>query len=133
MSRGQRLVLAVLIPVVIVSALSIGRMLRQESASSGVQIELAEDATEFQHEYVIPAGTADRIAGGDEVEIVPRELVVKVGEAIRIVNDDDEGHVVGVFFVGAGETLTQRFTAAGELSGQCSLHPSGEFTLRVEA
>lgn len=133
MSRGQRLVLAVLIPVVIVSALSIGRMLRQESASSGVQIELAEDATEFQHEYVIPAGTADRIAGGNEVEIVPRELVVNVGEAIRIVNDDDEGHVVGVFFVGAGETLTQRFTAAGELSGQCSVHPSGEFTLRVEA
>ena len=133
MSRGQRLALAVLIPVVIVSALSIGRMLRDDGGSTGVQIERAENATEFQYEYVIPAGTADRIADGDEVEIVPRELVVTVGEAIRIVNDDDEGHVVGVFFVCAGETLTQRFTAAGELSGECSVHPSGQFTLRVEA
>ncbi len=133
MSRGQRLAFAVLFPVVIVSALLIGRMLRPESSATDVQIELAEDATVFEHDYVIPAGTADRITDGDEVEIVPRELVVKVGEAIRIVNDDDEGHVVGVFSVGAGETLTQRFTAAGDLSGQCSVHPSGEFTLRVEA
>lgn len=133
MSRGQRLAFAVLFPVVIVSALLIGRMLRPDSGSAGVQIASAGDATEFQYDYVIPAGTADRIAGGAEVEIVPRELVVEVGEAIRIANDDDEGHVVGVFFVGAGETLTQRFTAPGELSGQCSVHPSGEFTLLVTA
>ena len=133
MSRGQQLAFAVLFPVVIVAALLIGRTLRPESATSGVQIASAADATEFQYEYVIPAGTAERVAGGQEVEIVPRELVVTVGEAIRIVNDDDEGHIVGVVFVGAGETLTQRFTAAGELSGQCSVHPSGEFTLRVES
>lgn len=133
MSRGQYLALAVLFPVVIVAALLIGRMMRPDSGTTGVQIASVGDATEFQYDYVIPAGTADRIADGTEVEIVPRELVVEVGEAIRIVNDDDEGHVVGVFFVGAGETLTQQFTAPGELSGQCSVHPSGEFTLLVTA
>lgn len=92
-----------------------------------------DDAAHFDHEYLIPLGTGDRIRDGAVVEILPRELVVRVGESIRIVNDDDEGHVVGVFYVGAGETLTQRFDSPGELTGECDVHPSGEFTLRVVA
>ena len=37
----------------------------------------------------------------------------------------------GVFFVAAGETLTQRFNNVAVLEGECSVHPSGSFTLRV--
>ena len=96
-----------------------------------IEVTKVDDAAEFDHDYLIPAGTAERIAAGEEVEIVPAELEVEVGEPIRIVNDDSEGHVVGVFYVGAGETLTQRFDSPGELSGECSVHPSGAFTLRV--
>jgi len=33
--------------------------------------------------------------------------------------------------VGAGETMVQSFISAGELSGDCSVHPSGQFTLKV--
>jgi hypothetical protein len=36
-----------------------------------------------------------------------------------------------VFFVAAGETLTQRFNSPAVLAGECSVHPSGAFTLRV--
>jgi plastocyanin len=54
-----------------------------------------------------------------------------VGESIRITNDDSRGHVVGVFYVGAGETLTQSFTAPGVLTGECTVHSSGVFTLTV--
>jgi len=89
--------------------------------------------TTFEYDYLIPDGTAARIDAGEPIDIVPRELTVQVGESIRIVNDDQEGHVVGVFFVGAGETLTKSFTAPGELSGSCTVHSAGEFTLRVEA
>jgi hypothetical protein len=35
--------------------------------------------------------------------------------------------------VAAGETLTQRFKSEGVLEGDCSVHPSGSFTLRVVA
>lgn len=133
MTWAQRAVLAVLVPVVVIGGLLIGRQLRDTGVSDGVQIASADANADFEYDYVIPRGTAERIEGGESVEIVPRELVVRVGEAIRIVNDDVDGHVVGVFYVGAGETLTQQFTAPGELSGQCSVHPSGEFTLRVEA
>lgn len=92
-----------------------------------------DDVGEFDHEFVIPAGTGDRIQAGEDVEIVPRELVVMVGDSLRIVNEDDQGHAVGVFYVGSGETLTQRFDSPGVLEGLCDIHPSGTFTLRVQA
>jgi hypothetical protein len=98
-----------------------------------VAVSDVDDAGEFDHEYVIPAGTGDLISDGVDVDIVPRELVVSVGDSIRIVNEDDRGHTVGVFYVGAGETLTQRFDSAGVLEGLCDIHSSGSFTLRVEA
>lgn len=86
-----------------------------------------------EYDVVIPAGSGARIDAGEQLDILPAELVVRVGESIRIVNDDDRGHVVGIFYVGAGETLIQTFTTAGELSGDCSVHPSGRFTLKVVA
>jgi plastocyanin len=86
-----------------------------------------------EYDVVIPAGSGARIDAGEQLDILPGELVVRVGESIRIVNHDDRGHIVGIFYVGAGETLIQTFTTAGELSGDCSVHPSGRFTLKVVA
>lgn len=54
-----------------------------------------------------------------------------MGEVIEIVNEDDRGHLVGPFFVGANETLTQRFASEGTFIGNCTVHPSGEITLTV--
>ena len=68
---------------------------------------------------------------GAPLTILPAELEVQVGETIRIVNEDDRGHSVGPFFVGANETLTQRFSSPGEFVGICTVHPSGEFVLVV--
>ena len=133
MSRTQRIILVVLIPVVVIGGLLIGRSVRPGDDGNNIGIANADDTASFEYEYVIPDGTAERIAGGEQIDIVPRELTVQVGESIRIVNDDQEGHVVGVFYVGAGETLTKRFTSPGELSGSCTVHSDGEFTLRVEA
>ena len=133
MTRWQRLVIVVLVPVIVVSGLLIGRGLRPDDAGAGVELANAADVTEFEHDYFIPAGTAERIERGEQVDLVPRSLTARVGEAIRIVNDDDEGHLVGVFYVGPGESLTKRFTSPGELSGSCTVHSSGDFTLRVDA
>lgn len=136
MNRRQIIVLLVLVPAVIGGGLLLGTALRDaddDTIGQGVRIGGADEAGEFAHDYLIPLGTAERIAAGKPVEIVPAELEVRVGEAIRIVNDDSEDHVVGVFFVAAGETLTQRFKSEGVLEGECSVHPSGAFTLRVVA
>jgi hypothetical protein len=85
----------------------------------------------YDHNFTIPLGTADKIAAGDDVDVMPTSLDAKVGETIRIVNDDVESHTVGTFYVLAGTTLTYRFTAAGVFEGACSADPGGEFLLTV--
>jgi plastocyanin len=83
------------------------------------------------YDYVIPVGAGEALDAGEPLAILPGELVVTVGETIRIVNEDDRGHNVGPFFVGAGETLSQRFSSPGEFVGVCTVHPSGELVLVV--
>lgn len=133
MSRRRALALAILVPAVVAAALMIGfAILGDDGDGDPLRLASASDAIAFEWDIVIPDGTAARIAAGEEVAIVPPVMTAHVGEAIRIVNEDSEDHVVGVFFVGAGETLTQRFQSAGELQGECSVHSSGAFTLRVD-
>jgi len=98
---------------------------------SGALVVDDADSVAADYEYLIPAGTGDRIEAGELVEILPAQLDVNVGEVIRIVNEDSRGHFVGIFYVGVGETVTQRFASPGEFQGACSVHPSGELTLTV--
>jgi plastocyanin len=84
-------------------------------------------------DYVIPVGAGKALDAGTPLEILPAELEVNVGDTIRIENQDDRGHTVGPFFVGANETLTQRFSTAGEFEGVCTVHPSGQLVLVVNA
>jgi plastocyanin len=95
------------------------------------EFQTISDSAPADYEYVIPKGTGERVDAGEEISIIPSELDVYVGESIRIVNNDARGHIVGVFFVGSGETMSQEFTSAGTLSGGCTIHPSGKFTLQV--
>jgi plastocyanin len=84
-------------------------------------------------EFVIPVGAGEALDAGTPLEILPAELEVDVGDTIRIENQDDRGHTVGPFFVGANETLTQRFSTPGEFEGVCTVHPSGQLILIVNA
>jgi len=101
------------------------------STDPATEAVAATDAATY--EYVIPQGAGEALDAGTPLEILPAELEVRVGETIRIVNEDDRGHSVGPFFVGANETLTQRFSSPGEFVGVCTVHPSGEFVLVVKA
>lgn len=83
--------------------------------------------------YVIPSGTAARLARGERVDILPSPLTAHVGEVIQIVNEDDEGQVLGPFYVAPRSTMTQRFASAGRFVGSCAVHPSGEIELDVTA
>lgn len=95
----------------------------------------SEDAgpEEPTYSFLIPAGSADRIEQGEILDILPRELVAQLNETVIIVNEDDEAHILGPWFVGPGETLRQRFTTEGVFEDSCSVHPSGRFTVVVEA
>lgn len=88
-------------------------------------------ATGVVYRYVIPAGTGDAIDRGEVVDIMPSALEIKVGDAIEIVNNDDRGHNVGMFFVGEGETVNQVFPSVADFSDVCSINESGQFTINV--
>lgn len=99
----------------------------------GSELTVDEAATDESATYlfVIPAGAGEALDRGEPLEILPAELEVKVGEIIEIVNEDDRGHLVGPFFVGANEIMRQQFASPGEYQGICTVHPSGEITLTV--
>ena len=88
-------------------------------------------AGDADYSYTIPAGSGEAIDRGEPLDILPDSLEVRVGELFELINEDDRGHLVGPFFVGTGETLRQRFNAAGTFIGICTVHPSGEFVLTV--
>ncbi len=101
----------------------------EEAAAPGIAPAEIEQAT---YEYVIPLGAGEALDAGTPLEVLPGELTVKVGETIRIVNEDERGHNVGPWFVGASEIVSQRFSSAGEFEGVCTVHPSGQLILVVE-
>lgn len=79
----------------------------------------------------VAAGTAERIAAGEPVELLPPTLEVAVGDRLEIVNRDDVTHQVGPYTVAPGQTLRQSFTSPGTLEGACTLHPSGAIRIVV--
>jgi hypothetical protein len=105
---------------------------RDDRADGNATLEvLQEDEGRVDYDYLIPAGTQDRKLRGELVEIMPSTLDVEVGESIRIRNDDDAGAMVGIFYVGAGEVVSMRFTTPGTLSGACDVSADGTFTINV--
>ncbi len=93
-------------------------------------VEAGADAG-AEHSYLIPAGTGAAKDAGELVEILPADLTVRVGEVLELINDDDRGHIVGPFYVRAGETLRQEFTSTGVYEGVCTVHPSGQVKVTV--
>ena len=79
----------------------------------------------------MPFGSGNRLDSGEILDIMPQELTVKVGESIRIVNDDIRDFMIGPFFVMAGQTLAMRFTNPGTIEGVCEINPEGKFVITV--
>lgn len=101
------------------------------SDDSGPLVRDDESADAADYSYLIPEGSGEALDRGEPLEILPQTLDVRVGELFELINLDDRGHLVGPFYVGAGETLRQRFNAPGTFIGACSVHPSGEIILTV--
>ncbi len=79
----------------------------------------------------IPPGTAERLAAGEDVEIVPDELEFKLRDLLIIVNRDSARHTIGPFEVGPGETSEHTFGEAAAFNSYCSLHPAGSIRISI--
>lgn len=109
---------AVLVLLLLAGAGTVGLAVRSLLATEQIRVEVA-------------AGTAERLAAGEPVELLPRTLEVQVGDRLEIVNRDTVTHEVGPYVVAPGQTLRQTFTSAGVLEGACTLHPSGAIRIIV--
>ncbi|HQZ35148.1 MAG TPA: hypothetical protein PK020_12025 [Ilumatobacteraceae bacterium] len=83
------------------------------------------------YEYIVPLGTGVRLDNGEVIELMPQRLKAKVGESMRIINNDDRSYMIGPFYVSAGQQLAMRFTHPGTLQGECLVNPEGEFLIEV--
>lgn len=82
-------------------------------------------------EYVIPAGTAQRVAAGESVVSIPQKWVFVVGDVLVLRNEDEANHQFGPFWVPAGATLTIPMERADKFDYLCTIHPSGSVGLEV--
>ncbi len=117
-----------LVGIVMVVSLLTGCGSGSEDAGS----DGAADAIEaVSYKYIIPSGTAERIEAGEQVDIMPSRLDLNIGDSIEIVNQDSQGHNVGPFYAGKGESVSQTFNSAAEYVDSCSVDPSGVITIVV--
>ncbi len=84
-------------------------------------------------DYTIPPGTGAKIAADQPVSILPAVLNAKIGQTIRISNNDTVGETAGPFWVGPGKVIALRFSSSAHIDSYCQLHPSGKLIINVTA
>jgi hypothetical protein len=110
----------------------IGTLTTPEPVSPWARTEQVGRSEAADFEFVIPKGALDRMQAGEDLQIVPANLTVKVGQVVRVRNEDLRPVVLGPFAVGPLQTLTQRFATPGTLEGDCNVHASGRIVITVE-
>lgn len=83
-------------------------------------------------QIVVPAGTQDRLDAGEQVVVMPTRLEFRVGDMIRIRNDDDVTQSVGPYVVEAGEEMVLQYGAPGVYEGYCPLSNGERYEIVVE-
>lgn len=100
-------------------------------ASFLVAAVLPEAHTPVTYRFVIPLGTAARLAAGANISLFPERLVIDKDDVIDLVNEDSSNDEVGPFFVSAYGELRQSIDEPGTYSGTCTLHRSGRVVIVV--
>ncbi len=75
-------------------------------------------------QLVIPAGTADRVATGEDVPAIPKEMVFVLGDTLQVKNEDSVTHQLGPIFVPPGTTGSLIMEQAENLAYSCSFATS---------
>lgn len=75
-------------------------------------------------ELVIPAGTAELVAAGEDVPSIPDEMIFVIGDVLVVRNEDQATHELGPVVVLPGSTASLPMDVAGNLAMACSFTSS---------
>jgi hypothetical protein len=83
--------------------------------------------------FVIPRGTAARIAAGQKAQALPSRIRLTVGvrDLLIIRNEDDQPQSLGPVLLAAGQTYRVPFSAPATFDFACSAHDEGQLTIVV--
>lgn len=94
---------------------------------------LLQEARSAARSYVVrvPPGTAARMSAGEQVELFPQQIELKLSEYDTLVvrNDDTVPLTIGPYRVEPGQRFVQHYEGPGTFDLICSLH--GEEGLRI--
>lgn len=84
--------------------------------------------------YAIPPGTADQIARGEQVQVLPQTITLTLGRAdiLIIRNDDTQPVTIGPFRVAPGQQFRQRYYSRGTYDLICSVHAGARLRVLVQ-
>jgi len=116
--RAARTALAIAIPIALLAG-----------AVAFLAVTLMAPSEPEELAIVVPAGTWERIERGEDVELMPVEVELSVGDSIRLRNDDERTHTVGPFVVRPDEEVYYTFGEPAIIEGACTINP--DETIRI--
>jgi len=80
---------------------------------------------------IIPSGTADLVARGEQPPNIPKDMVFIVGDQLVVKNDDAVAHELGPLFIPPGTSARLSFDRPEGYSYSCSFRPERSLGLDV--
>lgn len=82
-------------------------------------------------ELVIPAGSAGQLAAGEQINILPEEMVFVVGDRLAVKNEDIVDHQLGPLWVPAGASASLLLDKPNKYQYECSFQTRRYLGLEV--
>jgi hypothetical protein len=82
-------------------------------------------------EIVIPKGTADLVAQGEQPPGLPKDMTFVVGDTLIVRNQDVVDHQLGPLWIPAGASARLELGEAENFAFECSFQPSKSIDLDV--
>ena len=79
----------------------------------------------------IPAGTAEKVARGEQPPSIPQDMVFVVGDTLVVKNEDNVDHKLGQLWIPASSSAQLALNEEQNMAFECSFQPDNYLGLNV--
>ena len=79
----------------------------------------------------IPAGTAEKVARGEQPPSIPLDMIFVVGDTLVVQNEDNVDHKLGQLWIPASSSARLILNEQANMAFECSFQPGNYFGLDV--